>query len=269
MQKTSTGFGLIIILLSALAACSAPKKAIVYEHETINRKAESERIGGSHVRIVQSGDTIYGIAFQNGLDPIRVAAWNKISDTGALQIGQKVRLTPPVGFKYREPKPAKVVTVETVGKTSPKKTSLKKGAPKTTQTKKAPKTVTSTLPKVRSWIWPTKGNVIATFSPKKTQQGIDIKGKLGQPVIATAAGEVVYVGNGLKGYGNLAIIKHNNDFLSAYAHNQEVFVQEGQRVKARQRIATVGSKRTEQGILHFQIRYHGEPVNPLKYLPNR
>lgn len=267
-------FGLIATLL---VACSPPNKVAVYERETINRKAESERIGGSHVRIVQSGDTVYGIAFQNGLDPMRVAAWNKISDTSALQVGQKMRLTPPVGFKYRESKPVKVVTVETVAKPSSKKANSKKTVSKKAASKKvasnpaksnkASKKATAMLPKVTTWAWPTKGKVVATFSPKKTQQGIDIKAKLGQPVVATAAGEVVYVGNGLKGYGNLAIIKHNNDYLSAYAHNQEVFVQEGQRVKAQQRIATVGSKRAGEGVLHFQIRYHGEPVNPLKYLP--
>jgi lipoprotein NlpD len=108
--------------------------------------------------------------------------------------------------------------------------------------------------------------VIRRFSPSSTQQGIDILGTQGQAVTASAPGEVVYVGNSLKGYGNLVIIKHNDNFLSAYAHNQKIIVSEGQKISARQVIGSVGVNNRRESALHFQIRRKGKPVNPLSYL---
>ena len=112
-----------------------------------------------------------------------------------------------------------------------------------------------------------KGKVTQKFAPKKGQQGIDLQGSLGQNIMTTGAGEVVYVGNGLKGYGNLIIIKHNQHYLSAYAHNQKIFVKEGETVKAHSKIATMGKDKNKITALHFQIRKEGIPVDPLKYLP--
>jgi len=123
---------------------------------------------------------------------------------------------------------------------------------------------------VSSWRWPTEGRIIDNFSASEGgNKGIDIAGSRGQPVLATASGRVVYAGNALRGYGNLIIIKHNDDYLSAYAHNDSMLVREQQEVQAGQKIATMGSTGTSSVRLHFEIRYKGKSVNPLRYLPQR
>ncbi|NUU67132.1 murein hydrolase activator NlpD [Enterobacteriaceae bacterium BIT-l23] len=129
---------------------------------------------------------------------------------------------------------------------------------------------TSTSSPISSWRWPTEGKIIENFSAAEGgNKGIDIAGSKGQSVIATANGRVVYAGNALRGYGNLIIIKHNDDYLSAYAHNDTMLVREQQEVKAGQKIATMGSTGTSSTRLHFEIRYKGKSVNPLRYLPQR
>lgn len=123
---------------------------------------------------------------------------------------------------------------------------------------------------ITTWRWPTEGRIIDSFSSAEGgNKGIDIAGSRGQPVLATAAGRVVYAGNALRGYGNLIIIKHNDDYLSAYAHNDTMLVREQQEVSAGQKIATMGSTGTSSTRLHFEIRYKGKSVNPLRYLPQR
>lgn len=117
-----------------------------------------------------------------------------------------------------------------------------------------------------SWQWPAKGKVIEKFS--SANKGIDISGTLGDEVVAAADGYVVYAGNALPGYGNLIIIKHNDSYLTSYAHNQSILVKEQQAVKAGEKIATMGATGTSITKLHFEIRYNVRPVDPLKYLPN-
>ncbi|WP_295627005.1 peptidoglycan DD-metalloendopeptidase family protein [uncultured Nitrosomonas sp.] len=120
---------------------------------------------------------------------------------------------------------------------------------------------------VAEWIWPTTGKLLSSFS--KNSKGVKISGQAGQPILASAAGEVVYSGHGLRGYGNLIIIKHNNIFLSAYAHNSRLLVKEGDAVASGQKIAEMGNTDTDMIQLHFEIRKHGKPVDPLEYLPNQ
>lgn len=134
------------------------------------------------------------------------------------------------------------------------------------------KTTTSPPPannqKIAKWQWPTKGRVIKNFSAgEQGNKGIDIAGQRGQPIVSTAGGTVVYSGNALRGYGNLIIVKHNDNYLSAYAHNDRLLVSEGQSVKAGQQIATMGSSGAKTVMLHFEIRYQGKSVNPKRYLP--
>lgn len=117
------------------------------------------------------------------------------------------------------------------------------------------------------WIWPTTGKLLSSFS--KNSKGVKISGQVGQPIVASAAGEVVYSGHGLRGYGNLIIIKHNNTFLSAYAHNSKILVKEGEAVTKGQKIAEMGNTDTDTIQLHFEIRKHGKPVDPMEYLPNQ
>ncbi|XNM90751.1 murein hydrolase activator NlpD [Escherichia coli] len=129
---------------------------------------------------------------------------------------------------------------------------------------------TSTSTPISTWRWPTEGKVIETFGASEGgNKGIDIAGSKGQAILATADGRVAYAGNALRGYGNLIIIKHNDDYLSAYAHNDTMLVREQQEVKAGQKIATMGSTETSSTRLHFEIRYKGKSVNPLRYLPQR
>ena len=118
-----------------------------------------------------------------------------------------------------------------------------------------------------SWMWPATGKVVTGISENPNLKGIDIAGKAGQPVVASAAGKVVYAGSGIRGYGKLVIVKHNATWLSAYAHNRDILVKEGQQVAKGQSIAEMGNTDAEQVMLHFEIRRHGTPVDPLKYLP--
>jgi lipoprotein NlpD len=117
------------------------------------------------------------------------------------------------------------------------------------------------------WGWPAKGKVVMQFSESTSLKGIDIAGSAGQPVTASASGKVVYAGSGLRGYGKLIIIKHNDAYLSAYAHNRDILVKEGQQVVKGQKIAEMGNTDSDQVKLHFEIRRQGKPVDPLRYLP--
>lgn len=258
----------VAVLLSS--ACAPIVPAEVVEREVTGVKQQTDKIGGAVVRIVQPGDTLYGLAFASGLDAKDLAAWNGLSLDNRIQVGQKLRLTKPLNFV---PKPSVVsrpisTTVNTtvnqpnvppLGSESPK---VIVGIPKRNPTV-APAPSTS----VTGWRWPLQGKLIRRFALSQGQQGVDIQGALGQSVMAGAAGEVVYVGNGLKGYGNLIIIKHDDEFLSAYAHNQAVFVKEGELVKQSSVIASVGNNQRGEPALQFQIRKRGTPVNPLGYLP--
>jgi len=265
----------------------------VEERRTVDPRVATEKIGGGHIRIAAPGDTLHGIAFENGLNVNKLAAWNDIGDTSKLRIGQRIRLTRPLGYVDKVKKANKVastvktadsevVTSRTLPKPSRNKAVVSQKArnstkpapidkkPSTKSPTRKPSAIAKAPPKSKlSWRWPTAGKVVARFNTRTNQQGINIQGKLGQPVLAAGGGEVVYVGNGLKGYGNLVIIKHNEEFLSAYAHNQETFVAEGQRVAQGFRIAILGKDNQRRDALHFQIRQNGQPINPLIYLPKR
>ncbi|MDH3948951.1 MAG: peptidoglycan DD-metalloendopeptidase family protein, partial [Gammaproteobacteria bacterium] len=165
--------------------------------------------------------------------------------------GQKLRVRPP--------------NSQGAAKSSSNSTAKKSTSRQTTTSRKV--TTSARSPK---WRWPTQGQVISRFVVgDPTRQGIDISGKRGQPIIAAASGKVVYSGNGLRGYGNLVIIQHNETYFSAYAHNQKVLVKEKDKVKSGQRIADMGNSGTDRVMLHFEIRRNGKPSNPLKYLPKK
>lgn len=258
---------------------------------------------------VQAGDTVYGISFRSGLNYRDVAAWNNIEEPYTIRIGQKIRLTPPENThaQVSTPKvaPATVATKPTVAKPviastppTPAKvvTTEKLAAPATVAapvvTEKSAVPVGITAPVMVSnsvatpiekpaiaepvavsaitWQWPTKGKLIGVFiSNDKTNQGINIAGKSGQMILAASDGVVVYSGTGLIGYGELLIIKHNNEWISAYAHNEKRLVAEGTKVKAGQHIADMGRTGAATDMLHFEIRRNGKPVDPLLYLPKK
>jgi lipoprotein NlpD len=198
---------------------------------------------------VQRGDTLYSISWRYGVDYKTLAKINNIKPPYTIYLGQKLK------FKSSwQPT------------TSSKQTTQKSSTTKSTTTNKSNATTTRSV----TWRWPTSGNIISTFSAKGTGgKGINIAGKSGQNVIAAASGKVVYSGNGLPRYGNLLIIKHNDTYLSAYAHNKTLFVKEGEWVKGGQKIAALGRTGTQRDQLHFEIRRNGKPVDPLRFLPKR
>jgi len=209
---------------------------------------------------VEKGDTLYSIAFAAGEDVRTVAAWNRIKPPYTIYPRQVIRLTaPPVAPSYKVVK----------DKNPPKAAVTQAPSPTVSRTMSKIKTSITDNGKI-SWQWPTNGKIISYYSAKDTsKKGIDIAGRNGQPVYASARGMVVYSGDGLRGYGQLVIIKHNDTYFSAYAHNRRLFVKEDQTVTKGQHIADMGSTEADRPVLHFEVRRDGKPVDPLLYLPKR
>jgi lipoprotein NlpD len=259
------------------------------------KSALREQDGRPQFYVVQKGDTLYSIAFENGLDYREVAEQNNIENPAAIQIGQQIKLVPSEegGERTRiEVKPlSSVLPVSIVRKNQPKVIKLPYSEQAVAQVEKMQlelgQVVSSPIVSVpvvptpigkstqedeavsddgMEWAMPTKGKVIAEYSENANRKGVDITGSKGQPILASAAGKVVYSGSGLRGYGKLVIIKHNKTFLSAYAHNEQILVKEGQSVTRGQKIAEMGSTDADQVKLHFEIRKFGKPVDPAKFL---
>ncbi|UCC13937.1 MAG: peptidoglycan DD-metalloendopeptidase family protein [Gammaproteobacteria bacterium] len=202
--------------------------------------------------VVQSGDTLYKIAWKYGLDYRDIAQWNELDSVDFIRAGQTLRLSPPDGWS----KSGRSKTTTASGSSTPRRSST--ATPRTSS------------PPPSAWRWPTSGELVSRFGQGTLGgNGIDIAGRAGQPVMAAAGGQVVYSGSGLIGYGQLIIIKHNDTYLSAYGHNRELRVSEGDRVSAGQTIAHMGNGPGKQPALHFEIRRNGKPVDPLGYLPGR
>jgi len=212
---------------------------------------------------VKKSDTLYSIAWRYGLDYKQLARWNRIDVNSPIHPGQRLRLTKPASTAVAGG------SKSNTGSGNQSSTSVKSS---TNSGKSVSSKSSVSKPGARNpdkWIWPTDGKPLNTFMASRLdRRGIDIAGKLGQPVRAVADGRVVYSGNGLVGYGNLIIIKHSDTFLSAYAYCQERLVQEGSAVKAGKVVAKMG-RRDNKAKLHFEIRRNGKPVDPMKYLPNR
>ena len=218
------------------------------------RPYQRDLVNSEKYYYVKQGDTLYSIGFRSGHGYKRLSYWNKIPPPYNLKIGRKIKL-----FKPKQKLIAKNRN-QTKNTTSKKvRSSSQKTSTKSNNNKKVLKLY---------WQWPIKGKILKTFS-QTGSKGIDIYGKLGHKVRSAASGKVVYSGSGLKGYGNLLIIKHNYLYLSAYANNRRLLVKEGQIVKKGQVIAEVGRVGGKQTSLHFEIRKDGNPVNPVKYLPRK
>lgn len=212
--------------------------------------------GGFVSHRVQPGDTLYSISWRYGLDYRAVAGWNDLKPPYTVRNGQVLRIVPPAAHEpeaidtAQSPQPAPVLTAPSASSSPPARTPF----------------VYGTAPV--KWQWPAQGNLKQTFSDSDmSRKGIDIGGKLGQAVVAAAAGQVVYAGSGLAHYGKLIILKHNDNYLSAYAYNRVLLVHEGDAVAGGQHIADMGSKGKDDALLHFEIRYDGRPINPLQFLP--
>ncbi len=232
---------------------------------------------------VKRGETLYSISWRYGYDYREVAGWNNIPAPYAIYPGQELLIITP---HQRYAKPARQVSVAPATSTvvsTPRQsaantvtrpavvasTTTSKRRIATRQSSGVEKPPVRTQQKSVVWRWPTSGVIISSFTPSKGKKGLDIRGKLGQNVLAAAGGKVVYSGNGLIGYGNLVIIKHNDTYLSAYGHNRRLLVKEGATVKQGEKIAEMGDSGKDGVILHFEIRRDGKPVNPLTYLPKK
>lgn len=220
---------------------------------TRNTRAEDS---GFH--IVLKGDTLYSIAFRYNLDYKRIASWNNIRSPYTIYPKQVLRLKAPVTQSRGIREPETNNQIPDVSKARQEK-DKQTPVPVIAETKPSDTSI--------DWRWPTTGRLINLTSPT-SQKGVNITGRRGQTILAAASGDVVYSGSGLLGYGKLIIIKHNDTFLSAYAHNDEILVKEGMRVSSGQKIATMGVDDTRP-ILHFEIRKQGKPVDPLSHLPKK
>jgi len=237
---------------------------------------------------VRKGETLYSIALDYGLEYRELAQWNGVTAASVISIGQQLRLSPPAGAApVAAPlKAAPVVQARPLDATplaggdgSIKTQPRAVRAPYSDQTYAQMASLKPELPPTVEpktgqggeegvvWAWPASGKVIRAFSDGTNPRGISIAGKLGQPVHASASGRVIFSGTGIRGFGKLIVIKHNNTFLSVYAHNSELLVKEGQNVAKGQKIAEMGSTDTDQVRLHFEIRRFGKPVDPVKLLP--
>lgn len=249
---------LIGLAVAMLGACST---TVVREpSSSSSTRAPSQARPGATVR-VQRGDTLYGIAFRNGVDVNDLARWNGIASPYTIYPGQTLKLYPGSGSG-------------TAATTAPARPATGTGTTTRPTTPPAPVTRPPATPVPPSsgfaWRWPADGHLIGRFAAgDATRQGVDIAGSSGQAVRAAADGVVVYSGAGLVGYGELIIVKHNEAWLSAYGHNRKRLVNEGQSVKAGQQIAEMGSSGATRDMLHFEIRHNGKPVDPLQYLPPR
>jgi len=222
----------------------------------------------SSYHIVVSGDTLYSISWNYNLDYKAVARWNAIKVPYVIYPGQSLRL---IAHTRKEEAKKKAVVKKTVPpdkKDKGKKTVVKKPETVKKGTKRGEPEKMEPVKSARkiNWQWPTTGKLVKSSSPI-SKKGLDITGKKGQLIKASASGNVVYSGSGLLGYGRLIIIKHNETYLSAYAHNSVLMVKEGDSVSSGQQIARMGQDGNGQVLLHFEIRKNGNPVDPATYLP--
>ncbi|WP_408160181.1 peptidoglycan DD-metalloendopeptidase family protein [Herbaspirillum lusitanum] len=203
---------------------------------------------------VQRGDTLYSIGRDFDQSPGDLRAWNRLSNPNDLEVGQRIRVRPPVGVAARTA-PTRSAKPAAAARPAAKPASKEK--------EEAPLAADEKL----DWIWPTPGK--SAPSADSYKKGIDIAGSSGQSVLASAAGKVTYAGRGIRGYGNMVILKHTPTLLSVYAHNKTILVKEGQTVTRGQQIAEMGDTDSDKVKLYFEIRRNGKPVNPMGLLPPR
>lgn len=284
--------------LLALAGCTSTGPAPVSDRTGTRTPVKPETPRPSQIapstnglHTVQRGDTLYAIAFANGLDHREIAIWNRLESADRILVGQVLRLTPPPGSVeimplddesvpsarplmedriLREPQAVLLPYSEAnwAQATAPRPPAVAVAPPP------APAPVPTPLPAppanagAVAWMWPAEGPVLGRFGAAGGK-GIVIAGERNAPVVAIAPGKVVYSGSGLRGYGRLLIVKHADEYLSAYAHNESILVKEGDTVAAGQKIALMGDSDADRVKLHFEIRRYGKPLDPLNYLPER
>lgn len=234
-----------------------------------------ENYGKPGYYAVRPGDTIRRIGNETGQSWQNIVRWNNLENPDLIEVGQVLRVVPPVGPGTAvATAPASSSSEGVVTKPVAPPSAVVPAAPASAAVGKPPVTASPSAPAASSgdedlgWIWPAHGTLLAGFDDAKNK-GFDIGGKAGDAVLAAADGRVVYAGAGLRGYGNLIILKHNNTYLTAYAHNQTLLVKEDQSVQKGQKIAEMGNSDADRVKLHFEIRRQGKPVDPARYLPSR
>ncbi|TSA40522.1 MAG: LysM peptidoglycan-binding domain-containing protein [Betaproteobacteria bacterium] len=305
LQRCHGVFAAVLALLLVCGCASTPRPAPVIERKPSVAKpavkpsppAAREADSRPDYYTVRKGDTLYIIALDHGLDYKELAEWNNITNPNVIRVGQELRLKAPVSSVVATPlRTAPAVESRPVGSARPAAAGdAVKSQPKAvkvpysdqalaqlsgTQAKPAETVVAKVEPRPEEkpaageedegkvdWGWPAGGKLLSAFNETTNLKGIGIAGRAGQPVVASAPGRVIYVGDGIRGYGKLVIIKHNKEYLSVYAHNSQLLVKDGQSVVKGQRIAEMGKTDSEQIKLHFEIRRFGKPVDPIKLLP--
>ena len=295
----------VAAVMVMLSACGSKplNQAPVEDRASVSSKMENtppavqikqppgfENAGKAGYYTVKPKDTLIVIGLEAGQSHKDIARWNNLENPNRIEVGQVLRVTPPVavtapvagstdsGVAVAKPVVSSAATATAIapGAVAKPASAPASGATASTATASAPvpaATVNASAGNASAeedlgWIWPGSGPVLAGFDEAKNK-GVDIGGAAGDPVLAAADGKVVYAGAGLRGYGNLIILKHNNIYLTAYAHNQTLVVKEDQTVKKGQKIAEMGNSDADRVKLHFEVRRQGKPVDPAKYLPAR
>ena len=297
LGSRSLWVGSVVVATGMLAACGskpltkapvedrsnqAPKQVVVTDVRTqaVKQPPGFENAGKPGYYTVKPGDTLIRIGLESGQSHKDITRWNALENPNKIEVGQVLRIVPPVASEAVTAKPVVAASSTTTAlppaapasataassaASAPAKAA---SAPASAPAAAAAPAATSTGDDEVAWIWPGKGPVLAGFDEVKNK-GVDIGGNAGDPVLAAGEGKVVYAGAGLRGYGNLIILKHNNTYLTAYAHNQTLLVKEDQTVKKGQKIAEMGNSDADRVKLHFEVRKQGKPVDPAKYLPAR
>ena len=253
------GFATLATALVLSGCANKGRLAPVDDHSIGTNRSQArvlpgaENAGKPGYYTVKPGDTLIRIGMDNGQSWRDIIRWNKLDNPNLIETGQVLRVAPPA------PEVAVARPATSSPATAPVPAASAPTAPAATPA--APSAAEDAI----SFQWPARGNLISGFDESKNK-GLDIGGKVGDPVLAAADGRVVYAGAGLRGYGNLIILKHNNTYLTAYAHNQTLLVKEDQVIKRGQKIAEMGNSDADQVKLHFEIRRQGKPVDPAKYL---
>lgn len=228
----------------------------------------AENAGKPGYYTVKPGDTLIRIGLESGQNWRDLVRWNGLDNPNLIEVGQVLRVVPPSATVAESGAVSRPVGSPTVTPSNGATSSSTKAAAATAAPAPAPATPAPAAPTEDDpgFMWPTGGALLAGFDEAKNK-GLDLAGKAGDPVVAAADGRVVYAGAGLRGYGNLIILKHNNTFLTAYAHNHTLLVKEDQSVRKGQKIAEMGASDADRVKLHFEIRKQGKPVDPAKFLP--
>lgn len=294
MQYITPSFRLItsVAVVAILAGCASPIHRAPVEERASTTQAQrlppgAENAGKPGYYTIKPSDTLIRIGLETGQSWRDIAAWNNIENPNRIEVGQVIRIVPPVGEAAATAaaspgtggmvaaKPVTTARIEArpVDGKAASAPAAAAASVAASSSSSAAVSAPDTKPDVKSadepaWTWPANGPTIAQFEEGK-RKGLVIGGKAGDPVVAAGDGRVVYAGSGLRGYGNLIIIKHSGDYLTAYAHNQALLVKEDQAVRKGQKIAEMGATDADRVQLHFEIRKQGKPIDPARQLPSR